>query len=270
MTDLNEQKQFDLKHQVKLAFSSVSLCEQTKVKLRDRILTDSFATQNSTRVTLLQKIHHSGLGYLAAVFFIGFIYWDREPIINQVNSLKTEESAWEGGSIQGNKLNRLLPADFDLEGDYEALPSVVREVIGDRFPPGAAYEVKAPSKVRGNFSPGEGRFFAANKEHVGVSLRMKPQHSQWGTRAKTLFVLPLEVSGAEVKQVLKDQESGSEKIKDRIQKFVRLNRAMSEPHEKTIEELIDESNQEMGETLDARNGSASWKSGQFRYVLFDE
>ena len=288
----------ELKSSLRNAYAQVKVSEEFRNALRAQVLADDVDVQEGIESqprlpvplkrapvplksppSLLKTVHNWGLGYFAAAAGLAFLYL--EPAhLGGLPQTSAENSLAQAGSqmrvanpasdthedpVQGNKFNRFLPADFDLEGDYEALPDVVKEVIGTRLANSPRYEVKVPRKVRGQYAPGEGRFFASNKGNIGVSLELKPQAQQAGQRPKTLFVVPVDVDGQEVRQ----EADKSRPTAERMKSMLKWNSLMEDqPRDKTIGELVEEA--EMGAVLDSRTRSASWSNGQLRYVLFDE
>ena len=273
MNDSLDTDQSTLKGEIREAYKSVSLSEGQRSALHELILESptlqkSTPSHTSTHLTvdILRKAHNWGLGYLAAMALFGFTYFGPWEVGSDQSGV--HDSYQMSTTFQPNRLTRILPADFDLEGDYEGLPRVVREVMGDKFKQSPHYEVKVPRKIKGQFFPGEGRFFETEKDHLGVAVSLQPQGKRMGFRPKTLFVLPREASGTEVNQVLNNQSNLA--VSERLKKAVKWGRLINDPQSKSIDELVEESNSEMIENLDVRNGAASWNSGQFRYVLYDE
>jgi hypothetical protein len=136
--------------------------------------------------SLLSKVHRNGLGYVAAAAaFAGFVVISRP---------ETQTRSPSSTSLDPAILRyaRLLPADFDLEGDPSALPAVVSEVVGSSpGQQGNAYEMQLPDGLRRAYEPREGRFFTGPDGTLGVAIQLRAPRSG-GARAKTLYMMPAE------------------------------------------------------------------------------
>ncbi len=202
---------------------------------RDPLATSPFGPR-SARVALgsaaaghrsvLGRIHRSGVGYVAAAAACFVVY---------ASTGWRDEGADPRGMVDSSILRyaSVLPADFDLEGDPAALPSVVSEVTGG----GAGeepYELRLPDDLRSGYVPREGRFFPVAGGKLGVAVRMRPQRVGAG-KSKTLYMMP-------------EQQD--------VQDFMPRN---------TMARFV---NAPSVPTSDGRG--SSWRSGDLQYVLMEE
>jgi hypothetical protein len=134
------------------------------------------------RQPFLMRVHRSGIGYVAAAAACFGIY-------SLSGGRETANSAMPTVASDVLRYARILPADFDLEGDAAALPSVVSEVVGGRGPKEEPFELRVPEPLRQGYAPREGRFFTLPSGKLGVAIQMRPQHSGVG-KSKTLYMMP--------------------------------------------------------------------------------
>ena len=179
------------------------------------------------RASVLSRVHRSGVGYVAAaaaVFGVFSLTGGRQspgPVSPVVDS----------GVL---RYARILPADFDLEGDAAALPSVVSEVTGGRGPKEDPFELRVPESLRQGYSPREGRFFTMPSGKLGVAIRMRPERAGTG-KARTLYMMPDERDAQDVMP------------QNNLARYVNLTNTP---------------------TRDGRGNT--WRSGDVNYMLLDE
>lgn len=95
----------------------------------------------------------------------------------------------------------VMPADFNLEGDFESL----QELINDSLPSTQMFTPNIPSQISKSYTAYEGRFFLVNGQQ-GVSINMKrsvaapldthlggtvDSHWNWSASPSTLYIVKL-------------------------------------------------------------------------------
>lgn len=199
-------RQDDWKEPYLKCFAHGSLGEDRKRALREAILAEvipraSAAAPGSERavpfasarpaalvaerpVSFLGRLHRSGVGYVAAAAACIVAV-----TVGNAPSLERGANRVDPGIL---RYARVLPADFDLEGDASALPSVVSEVVGLNVAggreKGQPFELHLPDDLRRNYVPREGRFFTGPEGQLGVAIQLRPPRE--GGKAKTLYMLP--------------------------------------------------------------------------------
>lgn len=200
-------RQDDWKEPYLKCFAHCSFGEDRKRALREAILAETLPGANpgsavrdpravpfasatppvlvaERRVSLIGRLHRSGVGYVAAAAAcIVAVTVSNAPNFERV------ASRVDPGIL---RYARVLPADFDLEGDASALPSVVSEVVGTNVgggrEKGQPFELHLPDDLRRQYVPREGRFFTGPEGQLGVAIQLRPPRE--GGKAKTLYMLP--------------------------------------------------------------------------------
>lgn len=188
-------------------FSSMTLSEGRRAALREQIRNEPLgptgglapvqpsaqpsSTLHAGPPSLLSRLHRSGLGYVAAAAAAFAVY--------SVSGERRADTSAGGPIVDSGVLRyaRVLPADFDLEGDAAALPSVVSEVTGGGEPSEEAFELRLPDSLRHVYVPREGRFFTLPSGKLAVAIQMRPQRAGVG-KTKTLFLMPHQPSVGDV------------------------------------------------------------------------
>lgn len=148
------------------------------------------AAVRPVRSNVFSRLHRSGVGYVAAA----------AACFVAIGVTQNGGSDRFGTQVDPAILRyaRLLPADFDLEGDASALPSVVSEVMGGAATvKGQPFELHLPESLREHFVPREGRFFTGPEGQLGVAIKLRP-HRSADPKSKTLYMLPSRPSVEEV------------------------------------------------------------------------
>ncbi|MCA2958903.1 MAG: hypothetical protein IOD12_01535 [Silvanigrellales bacterium] len=249
-SDISTQERAGWKKPYAECFSQCSLSETRRASLRQLIRNEplepvpSFVAPHAAaslasavlappprRASVLARMHRSGVGYVAAAAAVFGVYSlaggkrpDAPPLAPVVDS----------GVL---RYARVLPADFDLEGDAAALPSVVSEVTGGDGPSEEPFELRLPDSLRHVYVPREGRFFTLPSGKLAVAIQMRPQRAGAG-KPKTLFLMPHQRA---VDDVLPQNN---------MARFVNLSSG--------------------GASVSSGDRSNAWRNGGLNYMLMDE
>lgn len=147
------------------------------------VLASPVVAPPARRSSVLMRLHRSGVGYVAAAAAVFGVY--------SLSGGRRPDAAPVAPVVDSGVLRyaRVLPADFDLEGDPSALPSVVSEVTGGSGPTDEPFELRLPDSLRHVYVPREGRFFTLPSGKLAVAIQMRPQR-EGGGKSKTLFLMP--------------------------------------------------------------------------------
>ena len=226
-------------------YSDCTMSEARRAKMRAAILSErirdvdiaAHAVVRPERSSLLSRLHRSGVGYIAAAAAVFVVYSvGSRP---GVPSTRSSSAAMDDSVL---RYARLLPADFDLEGDPGALPNVVSEVVGAPAASSPKYEMNLPARLQKAYVPREGRFFSAPGGKLGVAVQLRPPRPGAGAaKPKTLYMMP---SSPDVDEVMPQNGAG-------LARYVNMG-ADNPPV-----------------SFDDEPRSV-WKSGNLNYVLLDQ
>lgn len=133
-------------------------------------------------------VHNSGIGYLFAGAACAAAVFSVLP--QQKNATAPSTAATLPIDPRPLEYARMLPADFDLQGNPEALPILVQQRVPQLQSNQAAFQGRIPAQVQAKYAPTQGRFFSWKGE-LGVAIKLRD------TRLNSQGTLPTPSPGNE-------------------------------------------------------------------------